>query len=104
MRRPYILVTRLLCPFCLAVTALIVYDVMTPARETDEATVTGKTRNSRRGGYTYYLEAKGRHTYRENVSSQVFQKVERGDILRLNLTSFFPRVDMRRRPEYDPPA
>lgn len=46
-------VTRLLCPFCIAITGFIVYDIVMPAAQTDDAVVLGKTRQLSESGYAY---------------------------------------------------
>ncbi len=79
----------MLAPLCVAITPLILYDIVSPAKETDEAIITGKTTYSSRGKDIFKLEAKGRYTYREEVSRRVHATAEAGDTLRVCLSPIF---------------
>ncbi|MGD9874112.1 MAG: hypothetical protein AB7T27_07545 [Kiritimatiellia bacterium] len=81
--------TRLLAPLCVAIAPLILYDIVSPAKETDEAIITGKTTYYNRGKNICNLEAKGRYTYREEVSRRVYATAEVGDTLRVSLSPIF---------------
>jgi hypothetical protein len=85
-KRLYLLGTRLLAPLCAALALLFFYDLATPATETDTARVVGKVRRSRRGLPVFAVEAKGRYTYREEVSARIFRTIEVGDTLRVSLS------------------
>jgi hypothetical protein len=82
----YLLVTRLLAPLCAALALLFFYDLAAPATQTDTPRVVEKVRRSRRGLPVYVVEAKGRHSYREEVSARIFRRVEVGDTLRVSVS------------------
>lgn len=85
-QRVYLLVTRLLAPFCAALALLFFYDLAAPAAQTDTPRVVEKVRRSRRGLPVFYVEATGRHGYREEVSARIFRTVEVGDTLNVSLS------------------
>lgn len=85
----YRVVTRLLAPLCAAIAPLILYDLVSPATETDEAIITGKSTYYYRGKTICNLEAKGRYTYREEVSYRVYNAATVGDSLLVSLSPIF---------------
>jgi hypothetical protein len=85
-KRVYLLVTRLLAPLCAALALLFFYDLAAPATQTDTPHVVGKVRRSRRGLPVFTVEAKGRYSYREEVSARIFRTVEVGDTLNVSLS------------------
>ena len=87
--RWYRLCTRIICPFCVAIVPLIFYDLIAPAKETDDAVITGKTTYYRRGADVCNIEAKGHYTYREEVSLNVYRTAQVGDRLRVSLSPIF---------------
>lgn len=88
-KRRYLLVTRLLAPLCAALALLIFYDLATPATRTDAARVVGKTQGTRKARTVYTVEAKGRYTYREDVSARAFRTIQVGDTLHVSLSPVF---------------
>ena len=85
----YLLVTRLLAPLCVALALLFFYDLATPATRADTARVVGKAQRLRRATRHFTVEAKGRYTYREDVSARLFRTIEVGDELRVSLSPVF---------------
>ncbi len=68
---------------------LIAYDIVAPTTREDEAVVTKLTRRRMKSGITYDVHAHGRKEYLEGVARVVWEKVQVGDHLRLQLTPFF---------------
>ena len=87
--RFYRLITRLLCPFCVAISPLIFYDLFAPATEIDDAIITGKTTYYQRGKDLFTIEARGRYTYMEGVSPIIYRTTQIGDTLRVSLSPIF---------------
>jgi len=85
----YLVVTRLLAPLCAALALLFFYDLATPATRADAARVVGKAERLRRATPHFIVVAKGRYTYREDVSSRLFRTIEVGDELRVSLSPVF---------------
>ena len=85
----YLVVTRLLAPLCAALALLFFYDLATPATRADAARVVGKAQRLRRATRHFIVEAKGRYTYREDVSSRLFRTIEVGDELHVLLSPVF---------------
>jgi hypothetical protein len=85
----YLVVTRLLAPLCAAVALLFFYDLATPATGADTARVVGKAERLRRATRHFVVHAKGRYTYREDVSARLFRTIEVGDELRVSLSPVF---------------
>ena len=82
--------TRALCPFCVTIVPLIFFDLIVPAKEHDEAVIVGKAISHQiRGADSHIIRAKGRYSYREDVSPNVYQKAQLGDTLRVSLTPIF---------------
>ena len=85
----YKVLTRILCPFCVAMFGLIAYDLVMPATQTDEASVTGTSKHFVNNRHTYSVQAQGRYRYNEGVSRSMFERLEKGDTLRVSLSRFF---------------
>ena len=85
----YLVVTRLLAPLCAALALLFFYDLAAPANQTDTARVVGKARQMRRAKPVFVVEAKGRYTYREDVSARIFRAIQVDDELRVSLSPVF---------------
>ena len=85
----YLRVTRLLAPLCAALALLLFYDLASPATGIDTARVVGKTQGTKRGWTVYTVEARGRYTYREDVSASIFRTIQTGDTLRVSLSPVF---------------
>ncbi len=88
-KKCYKLITRLLCPLCLVMFGFIAYDIVMPATQTDEATVTGKTKHFAKGGYSYFVHGQGKYRYNEEISRPLYERLEKGDTLRVSLSHFF---------------
>ena len=82
-------VTRLLAPLCAALALLFFYDLAAPANQTDTARVIRKARQMRRAKPVFVVEAKGRYTYREDVSVRIFRAIEVDDELHVSLSPVF---------------
>jgi hypothetical protein len=85
-RAAYKIVTRGLCPFCVALFALIAYDLVMPATRTDEVAVNGKTKHFRKGVATYHVQGHGRYRYNEAIRRSLYERVQHGDTLRVSLS------------------
>lgn len=85
----YKVLTRLLCPLCIAMFGFIAYDLVMPATQTDAASVTGKSKHFVNNRHNYSVQAQGRYRYNEEVSRSMFERLEKGDTLRVSLSRFF---------------
>ena len=88
-KKLYLVVTRLLAPLCAALALLFFYDLAAPASQTDSAQVVRKARHMRRAKPVFVVEAKGRYSYREDVSARIFRAIEVDDELRVSLSPVF---------------
>ena len=88
-KRLYLLATRLLAPLCAILAILIFYDLAARATQIDDARVVGKTQSTRRARTVYTIQARGRYTYREDVSAQLFRTIHVGDTLHVSLSPVF---------------
>lgn len=88
-KRMYKIVTRILCPFCVAMFGFIAYDIVMPVTETDEAVVTGMTKRHMNRRYTYFVQGQGRYCYNEGISRSMYQRLQKGDTLHVSLSRFF---------------
>lgn len=89
-KRWYRWCTRALCPFCVAIAPLIFYDLIVPAKDRDEAVITGKAiHHQGRWPDSHIIRAKGKYSYREDVSPDVYREVQLGDTLLVSLTPIF---------------
>ena len=88
-KRLYLLATRLLAPLCAILAILIFYDLAARATQIDDARVAGKTQSTRRARTVYTIQARGRYTYREDVSAQLFRTIHVGDTLHVSLSPVF---------------
>jgi hypothetical protein len=85
----YLVVTRVLAPVCAALALLLFYDLAVTATETDTALVVAKAQSTRRARPVFTIEAKGRYSYREDVSARIFRTIRIGDALHVTLTPVF---------------
>lgn len=68
---------------------MIVYDLVLPSALSDTAEVTGITSSTDRNGTKqYYVHARGRYTYNENIERELAEALQPGDILDIQLTHF----------------
>lgn len=88
-KRWYKVVTRLLCPLCVAMFAFIAYDLTMPPTQTDDALVTGISKHFANGRTSYYVQGQGRFRYNEGISRSMYERLQKGDTLRVSLSRFF---------------
>jgi len=88
-KRLYLVVTRLLAPLCAALALLLFYDLAATATETDNARVVATAQRTQRARPVFIIEAKGRYSYREDVSARIFRTIQLGDTLHVSLTPVF---------------
>jgi VCBS repeat-containing protein len=88
-KRLYLVVTRLLAPLCASLALLFFYDLAATATETDNARVVAKAQRTQRARSVFIIEAKGRYSYREDVSARIFRTIQLGDTLHVSLTPVF---------------
>ena len=85
----FVIVTRALCPFCLILAGLAVYDLVMPSDTIDTAVVTGKSTSFERRGPAYRVQARGCFAYNERVDKSHYSLVREGDKLQISLSRTF---------------
>jgi hypothetical protein len=63
----------------------IAYDLVMPATQTDEAVVTGTSKHFVNNRHTYSVQGQGRYRYNEEVSRSMYERLQKGDTLRISL-------------------
>jgi len=84
-----LLIVRILSIPTAILTVFIFSDLVSPVSKFDLAKVTKKSRVSDKHGYDYYIDASGEKEYSEQVSRVFFDKVKKGDTIRIGLTKYF---------------
>ncbi|WP_086482127.1 hypothetical protein [Oceanospirillum sanctuarii] len=85
----FVLIIRIFAVPSVLMTILIAMDIALPYGMIDRAVVYEKYANTSKQGSSYNIKASGTFSYNEAVSKSFYERVEKGDILKVNLSQIF---------------